>query len=658
MTGYPSETDLRERISSLRESTPGSNELADAILAYVETLWFEPDVAEPLVQEALQICEKTEYRYGKARAQLALAEATYIRTHYQESLPLMLDALPVFIEHDAQREYAWCLLLMAAVSQSTGAYDAALEQAFKALEIGRESGSEEVVGWMHYRISDIYRELGDLDHMLEFAQGCYDLFEDLYSRSQRRQHLIGTARARTQLAMAHERLGKLDEALQYSEAALDLYRQGRDVLGETRAITDIGRVYAERAEYEKAERYLRDGLERRRELGHRASQTSNLLALGDLYLERGDSERAIELFDEALRIAVDSNVKMRAYQAHEALSRVYAEIGEPQKAFEHFGMFHDLKEEVAGEAMNLRIHNTKVLAEIERAENEAQLERAKSEELRAKNEELARLLDELKTTQDRLIQSEKMASLGQLTAGIAHEIRNPLNFVNNFSHLSAEIVDEMKEVLQRCSSRLNDEERGELQESLETLLFNTRKIKEHGERADGIVKSMLQHSRTGKDERSTVDVNGLLDEYLNLAYHGMRARESDFNVTLERDFDDSIREIEGVRQDLGRVFLNLISNAFQALHDHRADIQDPTVRVSTLNSGSLVEIRVSDNGPGIPEDVRDKIFEPFFTTKPTGMGTGLGLSISYDIVTKGHNGSLEVESKRGEGSTFVVKLPA
>lgn len=658
MTAYPSETDLQERVASLRNSAPGSNELADAILEYVDTLWFEPDVAEPLVREALEICEATGYRLGKARAQVRQAEATYIRTHYQESLPLVVDALPVFIEHDDQREYAWCLLLMAAVSQSTGAYDAALEQAFKALEIGRKAESEEVTAWMHYRIADIYRELGDLDQMLEFAQSCYDLFEDLYSRSHRKQHLIGTARARTQLAMAHERRGNFEEALQYSEAALERYRQGRDVLGETRAVTDIGRVHAKLSDYEKAEKYLRDGLERRRELGHRASQTSNLLALGDLYLERDDSDKAVEFFEEALQIAKESNVKMRAYQTHEALSRVYANIGESEKAFDHFRMFHNLKEEVAGEAMNLRIHNTKVLAEIERAENEAQLERAKSEELRAKNEELARLLAELKATQDRLIQSEKMASLGQLTAGIAHEIRNPLNFVNNFSVLSAEIVDEMNEALERCSSRLDEEDRGELRESLETLLFNTRKIKEHGERADGIVKSMLQHSRTGKGERSEVDINELLEEYLNLAYHGMRARESDFNVTLERDFDDAVGQVEGVRQDLGRVFLNLISNAFQALHDLGPEVQNPTVRVSTRRTGSSIEIRVSDNGPGIPEQVRDKIFEPFFTTKPTGTGTGLGLSISFDIITKGHNGTLEVDSRHGEGSTFVVRLPA
>src|SRR5262249_28293609 len=296
-------------------------------------------------------------------------------------------------------------------------------------------------------------------------------------------------------------------------------------------------------------------------------------------------------------------------------------------------------------------------------------ERKRSEaEIRAARdaaEEASRTIDaayrELKAAQANLIQAEKMASLGQLTAGIAHEIKNPLNFVNNFAGLSVELLDELKETVAPAITALGDEKRAEIDETIEMLTGNLKKIAEHGRRADNIVKSMLEHSRGSSGERRSVDLNALIDEALNLAYHGGRAQDQSFNVTLERDFDEGITPIMLVPQDVTRVLLNLFSNGFYAAR-RRQSVEvtpdfEPTLRLSTRELGNAVEIKVRDNGIGIPEEVRDKLFQPFFTTKPTGEGTGLGLSISYDIVTQQHGGSISVDSKVGEYSEFAIRLP-
>jgi signal transduction histidine kinase len=262
-------------------------------------------------------------------------------------------------------------------------------------------------------------------------------------------------------------------------------------------------------------------------------------------------------------------------------------------------------------------------------------------------------LHKLKATQTQLIQSEKMASLGELTAGIAHEIQNPLNFVNNFSELNTELFEELKQEI----------DKGDLEEAkaiVQDLKENEQKIMLHGKRADMIVKSMLQHSRTSSGEKQATDLNTLADEYLRLAYHGLRAKEKDFNAEFLLEADPQIGKVEVVPQEIGRVLLNLFNNAFYATQQKKAQLNgqyQPQVTVTTKATVDKVEIRVRDNGTGIPESVQQKIFQPFFTTKPTGEGTGLGLSLSYDIISKGHGGELNVESKEGEFTEFIITLP-
>jgi signal transduction histidine kinase len=286
--------------------------------------------------------------------------------------------------------------------------------------------------------------------------------------------------------------------------------------------------------------------------------------------------------------------------------------------------------------------------ELDRLVNE------RTAELTKQKNELQETLKLLQATQAQLIQSEKLASLGELTAGIAHEIQNPLNFVNNFSEVSMELIDEMEE-------ELNKGDKDEAMAIATDIKQNLEKIIHHGKRADGIVKGMLQHSRASNNVKEPTDINKLADEYLRLSYHGLRAKDKTFNAELATHFAPDLPMVSMVHQDVGRVLLNLFTNAFYATQQKKNNdatgLYKPTVEVSTSAKGKTIAIKVKDNGTGIPDEVKDKIMQPFFTTKPTGEGTGLGLSLSYDIVVKGHGGSIEVDSVAGEGSEFIIYLP-
>jgi signal transduction histidine kinase len=295
---------------------------------------------------------------------------------------------------------------------------------------------------------------------------------------------------------------------------------------------------------------------------------------------------------------------------------------------------------------------------IERDHLERERRRADSE-IRSARDAAEAALRDLKAAQANLIQAEKMASLGQLTAGIAHEIKNPLNFVNNFSAISAELTYELQEALRGAD--LDGKQRAEIGEITDTLRGNLDKIVQHGKRADAIVKNMLLHSRHGSGEHRPVDINAVVEESLNLAYHGARAEKQGFNIALQRSFDPAAGEVDLFPQEITRVLLNLMSNGFYAAAKRKAEVKgggyEPTLAVATKNLGDSIEIRIRDNGTGVSPEVKEKMFDPFFTTKPAGEGTGLGLSLSYDIIVKQHGGSIEVETEPGEYTEFRIILP-
>ena len=275
-------------------------------------------------------------------------------------------------------------------------------------------------------------------------------------------------------------------------------------------------------------------------------------------------------------------------------------------------------------------------------------------ELTNQKEELQHALNDLRTTQNQLIQSEKMASLGELTAGIAHEIQNPLNFVNNFAEVNMELMDELTTAFQKGNNP-------EVMAIAQDIKLNLSKITHHGKRADAIVKGMLQHSQNSSGQKEDTDINQLVDEYLGLSYHGLRAKDKSFNATIKKDLDPAIKNIRAIPQDIGRALLNIYNNAFYAIAEKKKlnpDNYEPTLTVRTKKLRNRVEISIMDNGNGIPEKVMDKIFQPFFTTKPAGQGTGLGLSLSYDIITKGHGGTMNVKTEKGQFTEMIIQLPA
>ena len=403
--------------------------------------------------------------------------------------------------------------------------------------------------------------------------------------------------------------------------------------------------------------------------------------MAECYLELGDYEQSLKyglMSYDRMRGGSDSNIQIRVRLL---LSDVYGKLGDLENSILYLQKFR----ETITSRNNLNLANQtqklEVEALIQKSEQDRSiLEHQKRNQLmmlgflgstllitagflfivfrsnrqkQKANSELSLTLAELKATQNQLIQSEKMASLGELTAGIAHEIKNPLNFVNNFSELSSELLDEMVEEIEK-----GDQE--EAYAIVDDLKQNLQKILEHGKRADGIVKGMLMHSRGSSGDKEMTDVNALCDEYLRLAYHGLRAKDSTFNAGMETNFDDSLPKIEIVPQEMGRVLLNLITNAFYAVHEKSKTIGEtnyqPKVSVSTNTDEGTLTIAVADNGPGIPDDIKKKIFQPFFTTKPTGSGTGLGLSLSYDIV-KAHGGRLLTDTDPGKGTTFSIILP-
>jgi signal transduction histidine kinase len=317
-------------------------------------------------------------------------------------------------------------------------------------------------------------------------------------------------------------------------------------------------------------------------------------------------------------------------------------------------------------SLALELNINRYIKEKYQAQKESLLNLEEKEKLiMQQNEMLEQKVEErtsaLKETQSQLVQREKMASLGELTAGIAHEIQNPLNFVNNFSEVNNELIEELQSERLKVKSERNEKLENEI---ITDIKQNLDKINHHGKRADAIVKGMLQHSKQTSGVKEPTDINALCDEYLRLSFHGLRAKDKNFNADLKTDFDESIGKINIVPQDIGRVLLNLFNNAFYAVNEKLTangspltDNYKPTVSIQTKKINDKIEIRVEDNGNGIPQNIIDKIFQPFFTTKPTGEGTGLGLSLAYDIITKEHKGTIIAENKEGGGSTFTIQLP-
>jgi len=498
-------------------------------------------------------------------------------------------------------------------------------------------------------------------------------------------------------SVTYSTLGRTYLSLKQPDSALYFLQQAYDNASKVdynryigSILLNIGRVYMAEGNQEKAKEYFMRGLMESNEHYYYRGVVASNLALAELNKNSGHIDSILYYVQNGLPVAYYLNSPDLLLRSYTALADFYNMKGNNDSTVKYQSLIIKINDSLFNSKRTQEFQNI----DFDAQQRQQQIDTAKTAEraklrtyvllaglavflfiaiilwrnslqrkkanilLSQQKNELETALATLKTTQNQLVQSEKMASLGELTAGIAHEIQNPLNFINNFSEVNTELIDELKEELGKDNKQQAIEIANDIKD-------NEQKINHHGRRADAIVKSMLQHSRSSSGKKELTDINALADEYLRLAYHGMRSKEKSFNVDVRSDFDPAIEKVNVIQQDIGRVILNLITNAFYVVGEKKNSNPDyePIVSVSTkavkppLGGLGTIEIHVSDNGNGIPQKVLDKIFQPFFTTKPAGQGTGLGLSLSYDIITKGHGGELKVETKEGEGSVFIIILP-
>ena len=560
------------------------------------------------VYAALDIYEKLKDQKGVAICYVHISDLLYYEFKYQESVDYCDKAIAIQKQIDEPMDLALSYRYKAAgLLFVDGQLEYALETVNKAIDIYKSEGENGI---------PLMASINGRGNILKYMKRYEEAIEDY-------QHIY-------------------DKSI-----AMGLDRYLIPSLG------NIGHVYLLQEKYSEALPYNLEAIELMKKSGKTKNLSENYMLVAEIYKGLGDYENAFiyhEMYTAEYANFVDGIIEQLESEAQIKYETVKKD---EQIAVQEIKIKNQRKVQI----LYISIAILLIISLIGMFRSRIKI-RKKQVELEASKEELQQSLESLKATQSQLIQSEKMASLGELTAGIAHEIQNPLNFVNNFSEVSKELLDEMKEELNKGNEK-------EVKEISDDVIQNLEKISHHGKRAEAIVKGMLQHSRSSSGEKEPTDINALADEYLRLAYHGLRAKDKSFNVKTETDFDDKVGNVNIVTQDIGRVILNLITNAFYAVSEKQkqqpeARLPDgqafePTVWVRTEKKGEQTVIVVKDNGNGIPATILDKIFQPFFTTKPSGKGTGLGLSLSYDIV-KAHGGELKVESNEGKGTEFTILL--
>ena len=657
------------------------------------TIWeiriSDTNKAHELSKEAVELSRKNNYTKGLAKGLCTLGFTFMRLSKYEDAMVCLKESMSLFESLHDLRGQATVYEYLGITQRSWGNYSAALELIFKSLDLSKQTNFTEVETTCLYQTGVTYKHLGNYEKALEY------LYKSL-TLAKSTSFILMEAYALNVIGSVYFDTADYKQALEYYEQGLSIRQEAGDKWGEAGSIDNFGYTYFKLQDYEPAIKYCKQSLEISRNTGHQKGQSNALLHLAEIYKEINDWEQAgeycqeslhirqvisdkkgeaetllffaelqktnfkkagkDELFEglfKALKIAEEIKAADLLGKVHRALYESYKRLENYEDAIKHLELYINAEKELHKDAISQKVANLEISHRAEETKKESETIRIRNEELTKLNKEiqeqkekLEQTLSELKATQSQLIQSEKMASLGELTAGIAHEIQNPLNFVNNFSEVSNELIDEMKDEL----GKGNYDDATEIADDVKQ---NLEKINHHGKRAADIVKGMLQHSRSSSGVKEPTDINALCDEYIRLCYHGLRAKDRSFNATIKTDFDASLEKVNIIPQDIGRVILNLLTNAFYAVNEKAlsavstpaAAKYEPTVSISTKKVGDKVLISVSDNGNGIQQKVLDKIFQPFFTTKPTGQGTGLGLSLSYDII-KAHGGEIESENKR------------
>ncbi len=790
----------------------------------------EPNLGLELSSEAKKLSEEYAYQKGLAYAIRNMGVSHRYLSNLEAALSFSFQALEMFIQIDEKTGEAQAYVSIGAIYYYMGDFERSLDYFLKGIRYNEGTGNKQALAYGYNGAGYIYGVLGDHKKGLEFLQQALSISKEMERSYDLQSSILDS------MAVAYMSDGQLDKAHEAYLECLNIAEKSSQKVNMGYALFGIGDLMEKQNRMDEAKDYFLKSLSIRREIGYKVGEATSLLHLGKLSLKQNDSVRANEYLQESLKVAEEIKAKAVIYEVHEALAELYEKKEDMQSFAKHYKLFHRYKSEVFKDEQESKQKYLSIQHEMEKLQQEAEINRLTNVVMKEKNEELERsynsisvlskigqditstldletilntvyenvnqlmdatvfgigiykeeeeaieyrlaieegkrykpyqrkmndksqlavwciennkevfindiekdhskyisdvnltimsrledgsipkspnsliylplqvkdkiiglisiqsykkkaytqqhldilktlasytsaalynagsfeslqtALNNLKLTQEQLVQSEKMASLGELTAGIAHEIQNPLNFVNNFSEVNKELLAEMKDAI--AMGNMED-----VKAIANDVIENEEKILHHGKRADGIVKGMLQHSRSSSGKKEPADINVLADEYIRLCYHGLRAKDKSFNATIKTDFDRDLSCVEGkiniVPQDIGRVLLNLYNNAFYAVAEKsklQPENYEPTVSVSTKKINNTIELTVTDNGNGIPPKVVDKIFQPFFTTKPTGEGTGLGLSLSYDIV-KAHGGEIKVETKEGERSEFIIQLP-
>lgn len=606
-------------------------------------MYAQPFVAMKHIQEGLQLAQRIGYQRGEARV----------------------------------------LNRMGTIFRITGNYDRSLQAHLAAINVAEVHNDLEVLARTYNNLGNLYVEQANWSKSIEYFNKAR-AFADQLNNDELRQMAI------LNLGYNYTNQTKLDSALKYDQLAyaLGVRRNSKDIYIE---LSNLANVYKQMGRYPQALNYYRRSIPECMVFGDNRLLSQMYYELAEVFQKTNRPDSAIHYAGKSLQVAQSSHLLRKAANAYAFLSELHEPVN-PRQALAYLKLASIAKDSLVNEekvknfqniefSERIRLEDAQRLEEVYRTRitmyaliggivvlvlialilyrNNRHKQKANGllqkqrDEISVQRQKAENALVELKATQAQLIQKEKLASLGELTAGIAHEIQNPLNFVNNFSEVSTELVEEMQLELNK----------GDIEEArfiAIDLHQNLQKITHHGGRASAIVQGMLDHSRASTGEKAPTDLNALADEYLRLSYHGLRAKDKLFNATLNTSFDPILSNVNVVAQDIGRVLLNLYNNTFYALNERSKQAEIgyvPTVWVSTRQEYRQVVICIRDNGVGMPESVKAKIFQPFFTTKPTGEGTGLGLSLSYDIVTRGHGGELKVKTKEGEGTAFTITLP-
>jgi two-component system NtrC family sensor kinase len=571
-----------------------------------------PDSAIANYLKSVEINEKTGDYSSLASGYSNIGNLYSDQKLHDKAIDYLEKALKIRLEHGEEKKCMYTYNNLATAYGTSGNIDKAMEYANKGIAIALKYGNKFVAGVIEGGLGHLLIEKGKNEEAITHCERSVQLLEE----ANRKTNLVFPL---VNLATAYNALNKPEQALKFALKGYAIMQETKQVDPLEVYYEEIAKAYEKKGNSKEALLWFRKFMA----LDDSLFKAENIKNLANVETKYQTQKKETQIAQQNLTLSKQRNELFR------------------QKTW--------LIAMIAGFALFLFIALLLWRINKERKRANALLVQQK--------DEIQKTLSELKSTQAQLIQSEKMASLGELTAGIAHEIQNPLNFVNNFSEINKELLVEMKDEIDKGNLT-------EVKTIANGVIENEEKINHHGKRADAIVKGMLQHSQSSTGLKEPTDINKLADEYLRLSYHGLRAKEKTFNATLKTDFDESIGNINIIPQDIGRVVLNLINNAFYAApllpEGGVSDpdyVHSPTVWVRTKKVGDKVLISVRDNGPGIPQKILDKIFQPFFTTKPTGQGTGLGLSLSYEIV-KAHGGELKVETKEGEGSTFIIELPA